>query len=327
MDKYVIGVDGGGTKTEAILVDRSGTIIAKIRGGSTNYQALGGDRLKKELLSMFQRLLEKSNVASNKLSCVFLGLAGAGRKSDQSAIKALFDDTDFRDKISVDSDAIIALAGAFANGPGIILIAGTGSICFGKNAEGKIVRSGGWGYLLEDEGSGYYIGRKAILAALKDFDGREEQTTLRRALEAKFHLNTIDEIIPMIYQNKIDRVAIAELALLVFEQARNNDAVATLIIKQTGRELGKLAKAVAKKLTFANEKIRVGIIGSVFKQKDLLINEISKELYEISWDIQIMNPEYDPTLGAAFLAFEKSGIAVDENILTNLKKATGIFIE
>ena len=326
MDKYVIGVDGGGTKTEAVLISRTGEIIARIRGGSSNLQALGEEKLKQELTSLISRLLKKTNTPASKVMWLFLGLAGAGRKSDQKKILSLFDDTEFKSKLTVDSDAIIALAGAFGNRPGIILIAGTGSICFGKNENGKIVRSGGWGYLLGDEGGGYYIGREAVMAALKDLDGRGESTTLRNVIETKLNLNSIEEIIPLIYQNKFDRVAIADLALNVFDLAKNEDAVSQQIIKNAGKELGKLAKAVAHRLGFKDDNINIALIGSVFKQKEMLVNEISKELFELSWNIEISEPQFDPAVGAAILASEKAGV-YDETMLNSLKKSLKNYIQ
>lgn len=327
MERYVIGIDGGGTKTEAVLVDFMGNVIGCTRGGSTNYQAVRREQVKHELKTLVQKLLKRFNISPNRVKRMFLGLAGAGRKSDREAIKRLFNDTDFKDRITVDSDAVVALAGAFGNRPGIILIAGTGAICFGKNAKGNVVRSGGWGYLLGDEGSGYYIGRRALIAALKDFDGRGEKTSLRNTCELKYKLNSIDEIIPLIYQNKLDRIAIANLAPQVFEQAKKGDSVAQQIIKQTGKELGKLAKAVAINLHFGDEKISVALIGSIFKHREMLVNEISKQLYEISWDIEITDPYYSPSIGAAVLALEQSGVFIDDNILEKLKKSSPIFIE
>ena len=322
MDNFVIGVDGGGTKTDAVIVSQSGTILGRTQGGGSNLQAIGKDRLKKEILATLDRLLKGTNVPEQKVAGVFLGLAGAGRKSDQSTIQHLFDETPYRGKIHVDSDAIIALAGAFGNQPGIILISGTGAICFGKNQKGRIVRAGGWGYLLGDEGSGFYIGREAIIAALKDLDGRGERTSLRKEIEIRFKLRNIDEIIPPIYQQKIDRVAIADLAPVVFEEAKKGDAVAQVIIKQAGMELGNLAKSVAQKLGFNDDTVKVALIGSVFKQKDMLINEIAKVLYDISWDIQIADPEYIPSIGAAILAMEKCGFELNKRVFENLKNLT-----
>jgi len=319
MNHYVIGVDGGGTKTELVLVDISGNYIGRAKVGSSNYQGIGGEKLKETLLEGFSQLMKSTNVIDQKIDHIFLGLAGAGRESDRKEIKALFNNTEFQDKISVDSDAIVALAGAFGTAPGIIIISGTGSICFGKSSEGKVVRSGGWGYLLGDEGSGYYIGRKATMAALKDFDGRGDKTKLRSALEQHFNLTSIELIIPQIYQNKIDRIAIAQLAPIVFEYANNGDGVAEEIIRQTGRELGKLAKAVAEKLNFSNEEIRVALIGSIFKQKEMLINDISKELYEISWNIEISDSLFEPQFGAALMAMQKCKIEINEALLENLR--------
>jgi len=294
MTHYVIGVDGGGTKTELVLIDLSGNVVGKERVGSTNYQAIGAEKLRDELLEGFSALTNATNVAIDRIDHIFLGLAGAGREKDQEEIKALFDDTVFSSKITVNSDAIIALAGAFGTTEGIIIIAGTGSICFGSNDEGKIVRSGGWGYLLGDEGSGYYIGREAIMASLKDLDGRGEKTKLKEKLVERFDIDRIDKIIPLIYQNKIDRVEIANIAPLVFELANQGDLVSNEIIRKTGLEMGLLAKAVANQLGLSGEEIQLALIGSIFKQKDLLINSISKELYEISWNVTIMEPRFQP---------------------------------
>lgn len=319
MNNYVIGVDGGGTKTEFVLLECSGNVIGRIKGDSTNYQVIGGEKLKKELIRGFNSLINNANINSNKIDHIFLGLAGAGRDSDRKEILSLFSDTEFVKKITVDSDAMAALAGAFGTAPGIIIISGTGAICFGKNSKGDIVRAGGWGYLLGDEGSGYFIGREAIIAALKDLDGRGEKTKLRSRLEKHFNLNSIDQIIPQIYQNKIDRVAIANLAIIVFEQANQGDTIAEEIIRRTGKELGLLAKAVAQRLSFENDEIKVALIGSIFKQKDLLVNEISKELYEVSWNIEINDPKFAPQFGAALLALQKAGIEVNEELKKKLE--------
>lgn len=327
MTQFVIGVDGGGTKTELVLVDTSGNLITKEIVGSTNYQAVGGENVKQELITGFERLSKKSNVNLNKIEHIFLGLAGAGRQSDRIEIANLFQDTEYKDKITVDSDAIVALAGAFATEPGIIIIAGTGAICFGSNSEGRIVRSGGWGYLLGDEGSGYFIGRSAIIAALKDFDGRGEKTRLKSRIIDHFDLNSIEEIIPLIYQDKIDRIKIADLAPLVFEVAHQGDMVAEAIVKQTGQELGILAKAVAEKLGFSGEEVKVALIGSIFKQRDFLVNHISKELYEISWNVTISDPLFQPSIGAALLALKKLNNEINESLLFNLRNSIKNYID
>lgn len=327
MTHYVIGADGGGTKTELVLIDELGNLIAKERVGSTNYQAMGGAKVKQELLAGFNKLVKKSNIQLNKINHIFLGLAGAGRKSDQNEILALFRDMEIGGRLSVESDAIVALAGAFGTEPGIIIISGTGAICFGKNKEGKVVRSGGWGYLLGDEGSGYYIGRSAIIAALKYFDGRGEKTDLLQKITQHFNLNSIEEIIPQIYQNKIDRIKIADLAPIVFERAKIGDIISDEIIKKTGQELGRLAKAVAEKLGITGEEIKVGLIGSIFKQKELLINNIAKELYEVSWNVSVSEPLFEPSVGAGLMALQKLKLNIDETVIFNLQNSLKNYVE
>ncbi len=326
MSRFVMGVDGGGTKTEIVLIDSMGGVIGKIKVDSTNYQVVG-EKVKINLIQGFEKLMKKTNVTLNKVDHIFLGLAGAGRKSDREEIKQLFQDTPYKDLITVDSDAIVALAGAFGTAPGIIIIAGTGAICFGKNQQGKIARSGGWGYLLGDEGSGYFIGREAIIAALKDFDGRGEKTELRQVVTKQFNLDSIEKIIPLIYKNKIDRIQIAGLAPLVFKTADKGDLIAEEIVKSAGKELGNLAKAVADRLGFTSDEVRVALIGSIFKEKEMLINHISKELYEISWNVTVSEPMFQPSYGAALMALQKIDVEITEFLLKNLSESIEKHVE
>lgn len=289
-------------------------------GGGSNYQALGGEKLKKELLSVIEQLIKNNHILDAEITHIYMGLAGAGRKSDQDAIAQLFSDTNYGNKISIVSDAVIALAGAFSNRPGIILIAGTGSICFGMDSTGNLIRSGGWGYLLGEEGSGYYIGREALIAALKDFDGRGEKTSLRSIIENRFNIASIDLIIPLVYQNKIDRVAIADITPVVFEEAAKGDSVAENIVKNAGYEQGKLAKAVIRRMQNVGDEIPMALIGSIFKQKEALIPFVEKELSDLPQKVHIVEPEHDPAIGAALRALFESQVNVDDSILRKLKE-------
>lgn len=318
MEHYVIGVDGGGTETIGVLVNEHGVVLSQGKVGATSYQAVGATRLKAEIDTLFQQLTVDLQGSSKKINHIYLGLAGVGRASDREEVGALFQDVAYADKFTIESDAMIALAGAFGGEPGIILIAGTGAICFGRSETGPVVRSGGWGYLLGDEGSGFFIGQQAIMAALKDLDGRGDKTTLRAAIEKHFDLPQIDQIIPQIYKQKIDRPEIARLAPMVFQLADQSDSVAADIIRRTGHEQGKMAKAVAENLELVNKKIRVALIGGVFNQKDILENEIAKELYELSWDVEMIEPEFSPVIGAAILALKESGKPITPKIMTNL---------
>ena len=321
MERYIIGVDGGGTETIGVLMNAAGLVLAHAKVGPTNYQAVGAEKLKAEIDRLVQLLGVGEDKVFKKISHLYLGFAGVGRESDRKEVSALFAQNSLFEKVSIESDALIALAGAFGGAEGIIIIAGTGAICFGRSQDGPVVRSGGWGYLLGDEGSGYFMGQQAIMAALKDLDGRGDKTKLREMIEKRFELSRIDQIIPGIYKGKIDRMAIAGLAPLVFELAADNDTEAAEIVRRTGNEQGKMAKAVAEQLKLLNQKIRVALIGGIFNQKEILENEIAKELYELSWDVEITDPQYPPVIGAGILALQGISKTIDDDVLTNLNRS------
>ncbi len=208
---YVVGVDGGGTRTRALLANDKGEVLAQAEGGVSNVQVIGPEKLASVITEVLGELRQQSRMADVVPDYMYLGLAGAGRASDRQAAQVALAKAGVANALTVDTDASIALAGAFPMGPGIIIIAGTGSICYGKAAGGEVVRCGGWGYLLGDEGSGYFIGREALLAALKDLDGRGPATTLRRRLEQACQVERIDLVISRVYGGDLDRAAIAAL--------------------------------------------------------------------------------------------------------------------
>ena len=324
MARYVIGIDGGGTKTIALLAEDTGKIIGRTEGGTSAYQVIGGEKLKQVLRELVSGLLEECKIPKDRLAHLFAALSGVGRPGDRKAVTELLTELRISQEVSVDSDAVAALAGAFGGAEGIILISGTGAICFGKGKDGQVRRSGGWGYLLGDEGSGYFIGQQGLIAALKDLDGRGAKTKLRPLFEARYQLNQIDEIIPKIYQGKIDRAEVASLAPVVFDLAEAGDKVAQEIIQQAGVELGKLAKAVAEKLNLTGSKIQVALIGSVFKRKAVLTPAIAAELRQLSDSVEILEPQFQPAAGAVILALQKLGVPIDERVLTNLSNSAKV---
>ena len=317
----VIGVDGGGTNTTAVLVDFSGVVIEQTGWGSTNYQALGGERLKKEIIALLDQIRKESGIGTEDVKKIVLGLSGAGRKRDREEIIGLFEETRYAGKMTVESDAFIALMGAFATRPGIILIAGTGSICYGKRQDGEVIRSGGWGYRLGDEGSGYAMGRDAINFALKDLDGRGDPTSLRRVLEHTFNLERIDEIIPLIYQDRIDRIRIANLAPIVFDEAETGDSVAQNIVKQTGRSLGQLVGAVVQRLKLQEDDVQIALIGGLFKRKGALMPGIQDTLQGVTRSVSFIEPEFKPPIGAVLTALELCGLSIDDILFQRLKES------
>lgn len=269
----------------------------------------------------FQTLRE-AGVSPEDVAVAFLGLAGVGRERDRVQVAQMAAQIGLARGVLVDSDARIALAGAFAGEPGIILIAGTGSICYGINEEGEMARSGGWGYLLGDEGSGYFLGQQALIAALKDFDGRGQKTELRPVLEEKFGVENISLIIPAVYSGKISREAIAGLAPLVFDTADRGDAVAREILQRAGLALAGLTRAVAVRLGLTGKLIRLALIGGLFSRKRWFIGPIREELGALSPGVEIVKPQLEPVLGAVLLALQACHITLTKDILRNLSRSS-----
>ena len=312
MKKYVIGLDGGGTSTKGVLLDEKGQVCADSIGPSSNIQAIGDQELTKAFEQVILDLIAKAGIEKNKVSYLYAGLAGAGRPADRERISACLSSLDLVKDFTIDTDAMAALAGAFNGKAGIILISGTGAICFGKDENDNVVRCGGWGFLLGDEGSGFYFGQQAIIAALKDLDGRGEKTILGDKIKEFFGLEKIELIISPIYSNEIDRTKIASLAPIVFEEAAKNDKVAAEIVETAGKELGKVVAGVSKNLGMTGKSVSVALIGSVFNQRDTLIPLMSVEATKVVSQVTFIDPQNEPAVGAAILGLKKIGISPDE---------------
>ncbi len=321
--EYIIGVDGGGTKTKALLAKTTGEIIGSTQAGPSNYQQVGQEGLKEICTEILQAFEKNHDIKKDEIAYWVLGLAGAGRQKEQTEATQAVASLGFPGKVEVTSDAYIALMGAFEGRPGIIIIAGTGSICFGLDENGQLYRSGGWGYLLGDEGSGYYIGHQGLLAAVKDYDGRGEPTILRPRIESFLDLASMDQIIYKIYgidgTQPLGKEDIAALAPIVFACAGDGDRVAQNIIRQAAIELAIMIHAVGKKLKKIEEPIEVATIGSIFKQKAMLLPEMQHYLKKHFSEIDIHEPVFDPAVGALIVALKRLGQHITLNVLENLR--------
>lgn len=236
---YVIGIDGGGTKTTAVLCALDGAILAEAQEGPSNFQIIGIEQAAHTILNLIETCARSIGCSISQIGAVVAGLAGAGRPADQQRmLDGLIDAAQTKNldlnKLIIESDARIALEGAFGGKHGIIVIAGTGSIVFGKDGRGKTYRAGGWGRLIGDEGSGYSIGRAAFQAVAKLLDGYGEKTKLLKLFNEKFGLGTQEAIIHALYR---DNFNVASVAPLVMEAASKGDKVAKKILTHACSDL------------------------------------------------------------------------------------------
>ncbi len=242
---YILGVDGGGTKTLALLGDLDGNVLARGTSGSSNYNAVGFDAAC-SALEIAIDMARKDH--PGELSALCLGLAGAGRKEDVERFQEWAIHRFPNTRIQVVSDADILLMAGAPSGPALALICGTGSIVYGRTASGEIIRSGGWGYLFGDEGSGYAIGIAALRAVMAAYDGRGAKTLLSELVLEHYGLREAPELVHAIYGDQSPRLAVATLSKVVEQAAGQNDPVANAIFDESSQELVRAIAAVYPKL-------------------------------------------------------------------------------
>jgi N-acetylglucosamine kinase-like BadF-type ATPase len=299
--KYNIGIDGGGTKTDCVLVDENFNILSTNKGGPLNILASGVAESANTVLFLINSFLSNKNLKIANLDYVGVGAAGAGRYEDSSKLEGkLRTILPQNVKLKVMSDAEAALEGAFNGNPGCILISGTGSIIFGKDQQGLIHRCGGFGKLLGDEGSGFMVGKKGLMAALKEFDGRGEKSLITFLLNERYNINSSEDIINGFYKIGLD---ISGVAPLVLAAAGNNDLVALKIIDEETEELLKLIYCMIKKLK--KENFEICFSGKLLSTANVFSTILKKKISESGIAVKIKEPEYPPAMGAIFIAKKK----------------------
>ncbi len=302
--QYLIGMDGGGTKTHCLITNVDGEILFECSGGASNFLVLGTEKVSQTLLELIQNCLNQLNINFSDISAITLGTTGAGRRVDAERLEIGFKEYLKKNSLSfenffVESDARIALEGAFSGFPGSILIAGTGSIMFGKDVEGKIHRVGGFGRYLGDEGSGYVIGRKGLAAVSKEFDGRGTHTLITNLIADKFEINSSEKLILAVYKNNFD---IASAAPCVLTAAEKDDPIALKIIDEETEELMLHINAMLKKLK--QPALNLAFIGGIITNDNIYSRTLRKKIKLRLHEVNLKEPEHSPAMGAVFMAKE-----------------------
>ena len=302
--KYIIGIDAGGTKTECAVADLTGNILLTETGKSVNYLIAGANKTSANLFGLIFQCLKKLNINFSEVKQIVIGIAGAGRLKDAEQLERSFVKYSKSKKVKINpvkviSDALIALEGAFPGKPGCILIAGTGSILFGKDDKGKIHRVGGFGRLIGDEGSGYSIGRKALQAVSGELDGRAEKTLMTKKLFDQMNISDSEELITKIYKENFD---IASIAPLVISSAEKNDKPAQRILNEEAEELVLHVKSMMKKMNL--KKLNLAFIGGLISNKNFYSTLLIKKIKSSLPNVTISKPRLSPVEGAILMAKE-----------------------
>jgi len=300
--KYLIGIDGGGTKTDCAIADLSGKIIRQSAGKPSNFLVIGVKEAVENLFALIEENLFALEGDFSNVKQIVIGVAGAGREEDAMILEKGF--KDFADQegihfkgVKVLSDAHIALEGAFPNSAGCILIAGTGSILFGKDESGNIHRVGGFGRLIGDEGSGYSIGRKALNAVSKATDGRGEETLISELLDAKMNSEASKNIINKVYKEKLD---VASIAKIVIEAAEEGDPIAEDILDEEADELVLHIRSLTNKIQ--TDKLSVAFSGSLIDNKNYYSDLLKRKIKSTLPNVKVIQPAFPPLSGAILFA-------------------------
>ncbi len=297
---YLLGIDGGGTKTVCLLADENLKVLGRGIGGPSNYLSEGIYTAKMSLRAAVQEALAAAGVDASSVGAVCAGLAGASRPRDRQTMQKALREIVPAARIRVEIDAFIALAGATECRPGVIVISGTGSVAFGVNSAGETARSGGWGFVAGDEGSGFDIGRKGIAEALRHYDGRAGITTIAEKLMREMYLESLEEMIPILYSGPFSPAKIASLFPLILEAAREGDQAADRLIREAAGELSRMAAAVVRRLKM-EEHCLVATSGGVFRS-DQVRGPFAEHLRRAIPGVELIPAAKSAEMGALFAA-------------------------
>ena len=262
-EDYVVGVDGGATKTVALVGTLEGRILGRAKTGSSNYHNIGSELAGKAVKEAVVRAKKRAGLGHITPKIAVVSLAGVDSHKDIRVTSRFVRRANVAKTSFVIHDSVAALYAATHGSPGIIVNSGTGSFAAGINRAGEYVRVGGWGYLIDDRGSAFEIGMKAITFAFRMMDGRTPRTKLVNRLEHTLGVGMFDEILDLVYSNRIDVREIAELAPLV-SQTANNDKVCRRILRESGTSLAELACAAARRLKVTRSSYPLAMVGGGF---------------------------------------------------------------
>ncbi len=318
--KIYLGVDGGQSHTEAVIADERGNILGRGTGGASNHAEIPGgrERLQNAITDSVGAALKTANLpplTKTVFAAAHCGMTG-GAIYKQEIIEAIIK----ADNLTVGHDAPTALCGATAGEPGIVVIAGTGSVVFGMNESGAARRVGGLGYLFSDEGSGFWLAAQMIRRAVKEHDGLIEADGITEMVLDFFGRGEIREITDDFYNGKISRDEIAALAEHAHREAANGNQT---VCQQIFYGVGVLAESVgvaAKNLNFQST-FPVAGVGGMFRAA--LVNELfARSLAEKVPRARFVKPRFAPEIGALLLSYRQAEIKITEEILSNLENST-----
>jgi N-acetylglucosamine kinase-like BadF-type ATPase len=321
--KLFLGIDGGQTSTKSILADETGKVLGIGLGGPCSHfkdessREQAGEAF---YVSVHEAFAQADLAGSLEVESAFLGMTGvAGPETPAAKIYREILGGQLQARVvGIDHDARSALAGAIPSMVGVIVVAGTGSIAFGMNEKGESARAGGWGYLLGDRGSAYEIGRQALMAVAREWDGLGPATALRALILESFDIQDAALLPQVLYQDPKPKLRIASVSSLVTRAAQAGDPIAQSLFAKGGAALAELAGAVIRKLTMTDWPVTVSGTGGVFQAGELIWKPFGEEVRSQHSRATVISPRFPPFIGALLVAYRQGGLQISAHLLQRL---------
>lgn len=327
--QVVLGVDGGGSHTRAWIAHEDGTVVGRGMAGPSNVHVLGVDASRRvivEAVTAAWRAMGAPGERPCGFRAVFAGIAGAGAFEDQRALATALAADFGLDPANcrVDHDLRVALAGALGGRPGAVLVAGTGSACFGAAPDGRTWKAGGWGSLLDDGGSGHWLGLQALRAVVRAADGRGIESALTTMVTGRISMKDPRAIIQALAGGDLSRERVAALAPDVLAAAEAGDRVAEDIVERGAAELAAMVAAVWRALALAEEPAAaLAGTGSVLEKGLVYRKACAAALARDVSGVALAEPHLPAVAGAVLLALQVAGVTIEGAVMARLRVAAG----
>jgi N-acetylglucosamine kinase-like BadF-type ATPase len=299
----VAGVDGGGTGTRAVILSGDQSLVGEGHAGPSNPLRVGITTAATHVRDAIDKACREAGIHRDDILTATIGLAGVRRKDIRDRTQESISEclTEIK-SIELLTDGEIALYGATGGQAGLVVIAGTGSICCGRNRQGKQVCAGGWGPIVGDEGGASWISRRALQAVAHASDARGPKTALTAAALNYFKVATAEDLSTAIYSPNMTNDRLAGFGKEVVRVARAGDEVATEILSEAGQQLGVAATAVIRKLRMEDDKFPVAYVGGVYGAGELVLDPMRREINKVARQAFLSQPLFPPVIAAARIA-------------------------
>lgn len=305
--EIILAIDGGGSRTRCLAIDRAGQVVSQAEGGPSNHLLIAGEIVKRSLSEVIHRTLQSGSLKSEDVVCVSAGLAGVDFDGTGAPLMERLLRELGPDRVVVNGDMVIAHAGALGLDAGVVALSGTGSAILGVDAQGRRVKVGGWGPIYGDEGSAYRIGQMSLRAAARAFDGSGPETLLTAEMKKALGLEDFRQSLARVYLEAMQPRDIAALSQVAYKIAEAGDEVARNIFLRSADELAAGVAAAIRQLKLHDSNLLVSYQGAVL-DSCLLLRERFVETLKDHWPTcNVIAPRHEPVMGAYLLGRKTMG--------------------